>query len=69
MAELRRLWYLLDNTGIQVGARHIRSGANVWADRLSRHLDSDDWQLDPVLFADELEAEWGPPPSSASRRP
>eukprot|EP00873_Tetraselmis_striata_P006290 jgi/Tetstr1/426554/TSEL_001630.t1 len=40
-------------------ARYIRSAANIWADRLSRHLDSDDWQLDPLLFA-ELESRFGP---------
>eukprot|EP00873_Tetraselmis_striata_P023178 jgi/Tetstr1/443442/TSEL_031453.t1 len=39
-------------------ARYIWPAANVWADRLSRHLDSDDWQMDPVMFA-ELEAMWG----------
>eukprot|EP00873_Tetraselmis_striata_P022200 jgi/Tetstr1/442464/TSEL_003210.t1 len=39
-------------------ARYIRSAANVWADRLSGHLDTDDLQLNPVMFA-ELEAMWG----------
>eukprot|EP00873_Tetraselmis_striata_P033248 jgi/Tetstr1/453512/TSEL_040481.t1 len=51
MAELRKLWYMLDNNGIHITARYIRSAANVWADRLSRHLDNDDWQHDPVIFA------------------
>jgi len=59
MAELRRLWCLLDSHGIHLRARYIRSAANIWADRLSRHLDSDDWQLDPLLFA-ELERRFGP---------
>eukprot|EP00873_Tetraselmis_striata_P026356 jgi/Tetstr1/446620/TSEL_034144.t1 len=58
MAELRKLWYPLDSNGVHIRARYIRSAANVWADRLSRHLDNDDWQLDPVMFA-ELEAMWG----------
>eukprot|EP00873_Tetraselmis_striata_P012255 jgi/Tetstr1/432519/TSEL_021892.t1 len=58
MAELRKLWYLLDSNGVHIRARYIRSAANVWADRLSRHLDSDDWQLDLIMFA-ELEAMWG----------
>eukprot|EP00873_Tetraselmis_striata_P029593 jgi/Tetstr1/449857/TSEL_036919.t1 len=58
MAELRKLLYLLDNNGVHIKARYIRSAANVWADRLRRHLDSDDWQQDPVLFA-ELKAMWG----------
>eukprot|EP00873_Tetraselmis_striata_P020371 jgi/Tetstr1/440635/TSEL_028945.t1 len=44
---------------IRLRARYIRSAANVWADRLSRHMDSDDWQVDPVLFA-ELDARFGP---------
>eukprot|EP00873_Tetraselmis_striata_P036665 jgi/Tetstr1/456929/TSEL_043599.t1 len=60
MAELRRLWCLLDSHGIHLlRARYIRSEANVWAVRLSRHLDSDDWQLDPLLFS-ELESRFGP---------
>eukprot|EP00873_Tetraselmis_striata_P007668 jgi/Tetstr1/427932/TSEL_018007.t1 len=59
MAELRRLWCLLDSHGIHMRARHIRSAANIWADRQSRHLDSDDWQLDPLMFA-ELESRFGP---------
>eukprot|EP00873_Tetraselmis_striata_P001731 jgi/Tetstr1/421995/TSEL_001239.t1 len=33
--------------------------SNIWADRLSRHLDSDDWQLDPLMFA-ELESRFCP---------
>eukprot|EP00873_Tetraselmis_striata_P028337 jgi/Tetstr1/448601/TSEL_035850.t1 len=40
--ELWRLWYLLDNNGIPIKTRYIRSAANVWADRLSRRHDSDD---------------------------
>eukprot|EP00873_Tetraselmis_striata_P019580 jgi/Tetstr1/439844/TSEL_028255.t1 len=58
MAELRRLWCLLDSHGIHLRARYIRSAANISADRLSRHLDSDDWQLDPLMFA-ELESRFG----------
>eukprot|EP00873_Tetraselmis_striata_P021871 jgi/Tetstr1/442135/TSEL_030289.t1 len=55
MAELRKLWYMLDSNGVHIRARYIRSAANVWADRLSTNpLDGDNWQLDPVLFA-ELE--------------
>eukprot|EP00873_Tetraselmis_striata_P015325 jgi/Tetstr1/435589/TSEL_024492.t1 len=58
MAELRRLLYMRNNNGVHIRARYIRSAANVWADRLSRHLDNDDWQLDPVTFA-ELKPQWG----------
>eukprot|EP00873_Tetraselmis_striata_P007845 jgi/Tetstr1/428109/TSEL_018164.t1 len=59
MAELLRLWCLLVSHDIRLRARYIRSAANVWADRLSRHLDSDDRQFDPVLFA-EPDARFGP---------
>jgi hypothetical protein len=58
MDELRRLWCLLDTNIINIMARYIRSAAIVWADKLSRHLDSDDWRLHPVLFA-ELDARFG----------
>jgi hypothetical protein len=51
MDELRRLWFLLDTHNITIRARYIRSAANVWADKLSRHLDNDGTRLDPVLFA------------------
>eukprot|EP00873_Tetraselmis_striata_P039701 jgi/Tetstr1/459965/TSEL_005289.t1 len=70
MAELRRLWYMLDSSGIHVRARYIRSADNVWADCMSRRMHNDDSQLDPVLFA-ELETEWGKIsiPATASRRP
>eukprot|EP00873_Tetraselmis_striata_P000827 jgi/Tetstr1/421091/TSEL_012135.t1 len=33
MAELRKLWYLLDINGLHMIARYIRSAANIWADR------------------------------------
>jgi hypothetical protein len=52
MTELRKLWHIMNANGINMSARYIRSAANVWADRLSKHLDRDDWQLDPVLFAE-----------------
>jgi hypothetical protein len=58
MDELRRLWCLLDTNNITIRARYISSSANVSADKLSRHLDSDDWRLDPVLFA-ELDMKFG----------
>jgi hypothetical protein len=58
MEEKRRLWCLLDTININLRACYIRSAANVLADKLSRHLDNDDWRLDPVLFA-ELDARFG----------
>ena len=60
MSELRKLWYLLDNNDIWLQPRYIRSAANVWADRLSRELDTDDWLLHPSLFK-MLAARWGRP--------
>eukprot|EP00873_Tetraselmis_striata_P001957 jgi/Tetstr1/422221/TSEL_013073.t1 len=59
MAELRQLSCLLDSHGIHLRARYIPSAANIWADRLSRHLDSGDWQLHPLLFV-EPESRFGP---------
>jgi hypothetical protein len=59
MAELRRLWHLLDTNDILIRPRYIRSAANVWADALSRELDTEDWQLNPRLFT-HLHERWGP---------
>jgi hypothetical protein len=59
MTELHKLWQLLDASGINVRARYIQSAANVWADRLTRHIDDHDLQLDPVLFA-ELDSRYRP---------
>jgi hypothetical protein len=39
--ELRRLWYLLDTNDIHIRPRYIRSAANVWADALSREVDTE----------------------------
>ena len=60
MTELRKLWHLLDSNDIWLQPQYIRSAANAWADRLSRELDSDDWQLNPSLF-DLLASRWGRP--------
>jgi hypothetical protein len=59
MTELPRLWYLLDTNDIHIRPRYIRSAANVWADTLNRELDTEDWQLNPRLFA-HLQERWGP---------
>ena len=50
MVELRKLWYLLDTNDISIRPRYIRSAANIWADALSRELDTSDWKLNPKLF-------------------
>jgi hypothetical protein len=54
MTELRRLWFLLDTNDIHIRPRYIRSAANVWADTLSRELDTEDMQLE------HLQHRWGP---------
>jgi len=59
MVELRKLWYLLDTNSIQLRPRYIRSAANIWADALSRELDTSDWQLNPKLFR-YMDKLWGP---------
>jgi glycine/D-amino acid oxidase-like deaminating enzyme len=58
MDELRRLWCVLDTNNITIWARYIKLAANVWADKLSRHLDSDDLKLDPVMSV-ELDMRFG----------
>jgi hypothetical protein len=45
MTELRHLWYLLDTNDIRIRPRYIRSTANIWADTLSRELDTEDRQI------------------------
>lgn len=59
MTELRKLWHLLDAHGISIRPRYIASAANIWADRLSRELDTEDWQLNPRIFR-YLDSRWGP---------
>jgi hypothetical protein len=59
MTELRRMWYMLDTNNIHFSPRYIRFAANTWANKLSRHLDIDDWQLDPSVFH-EMDTQFGP---------
>jgi hypothetical protein len=59
MTELRKLWYLLDTCDISLRPRYIRSAANIWADRLSREVDTSDWRFNPRQFQ-QLERKWGP---------
>jgi hypothetical protein len=40
----------MDNNNIHIRPRYIKSAAKTWADKLSRHLDNDDRQLDRALF-------------------
>jgi hypothetical protein len=66
MTELWQLWYLLDTNDIHIRPRYIRSAANVWADSLSRELDTEDWQLNSRLFR-HLQDRWGRIRSTVSR--
>jgi hypothetical protein len=59
MNKLRRLWYLLDTNNIHIRPRYIRSAANAWANKLSRHLDCDEWQQNPSMFH-EMDTQFGP---------
>ena len=59
MKELRKLWRLLDLEDITLRTRYIRSAANVWADRLSRRENQDDWMLGWQYF-NALEERFGP---------
>jgi hypothetical protein len=59
MEEIRRLWYLLDTNDIHIRPRYILSAANVWADKRSRELNTEDWQLNPQIF-EHLQHRWGP---------
>jgi hypothetical protein len=54
-----RITLPVDTNNIHIRPRYIRSAANTWADKLSRHLDSDDWQLDPYVFQ-EIDTQFGP---------
>ncbi|XRB23799.1 reverse transcriptase domain-containing protein [Pseudoscourfieldia marina] len=58
MAELRKLFWVLDVNDISLRTRHIRSAANVWADQLSRR-DNGDWRLSRAEFL-ELDRRYGP---------
>ena len=59
MRRLRALWLLLDLHNITLSVEYIRSEANVWADALSRELDTEDWRLNPAVFK-ELDTAFGP---------
>ena len=58
MEELRKLWWILDSNDIQLYPEYIRSADNVYADRLSRIVDRDDWRLNPMTFG-EYDRRWG----------
>jgi hypothetical protein len=67
MDEFRKLWELIDTNNISIRARCGRSAANVWADRPSRKIYTDDWQLNPRIFT-YLNSMWAPTPSTSLLR-
>ena len=58
MAELRKLWYVLDAYDIELRPTYIRSAANVVADFASRLAFSGDYVLAQARFL-ALQAAWG----------
>lgn len=59
MAQVRKLWWLLDLLDVTLHPRYIRSAANVWADSLSRLPPRDEWQVSRSVFT-RLNNLWGP---------
>ena len=60
MTLLRQLWWVCDTGNIELRPQYIRSAANVWADKLSRDLDIQDWKLNPQEFR-RKDRQWGGP--------
>jgi hypothetical protein len=59
MKEPRRRWLLLDNNNIHIGPCYIRSAANTWGDKLSRHMVNNYWQPYPTRLH-EMDSQCGP---------
>jgi hypothetical protein len=57
MAELRKLWWLLDSNEVEIRPRYIRSAANVWADALSRETGMAEAEVAQHLF-DNAQRRW-----------
>eukprot|EP00873_Tetraselmis_striata_P039104 jgi/Tetstr1/459368/TSEL_004748.t1 len=58
MAELRKLYFILDSDDITIRARYIKTMANIWAIRLSREIDYDDWAFNLRHF-NHFDNIWG----------
>jgi len=59
MAEYRLLHAVLTELKVELRHEYIASALNVWADRLSREVDSTDWSLAPAAFR-RLDDQYGP---------
>eukprot|EP00873_Tetraselmis_striata_P019091 jgi/Tetstr1/439355/TSEL_027791.t1 len=58
MIELRKLWFILDTHGIFIRARYTKTTANIWADRLSREIDYDEWAFN-LRYFNHVDIIWG----------
>jgi len=59
MDEYRLLHAVLEELNVELRHEYIQSALNVWADRLSREVDSTDWSLAPAAYR-RLDAQYGP---------
>jgi len=59
MAESRLLHAVLVELNVELRHEYVASALNVWADRLSREVDSTDWSLAPAAFH-RLDVHYGP---------
>jgi len=59
MDEYRLLRAVLVDLKVELRHEHMASALNVWADRLSREVDSTDWSLAPAAYR-RLDAQYGP---------
>eukprot|EP00873_Tetraselmis_striata_P039955 jgi/Tetstr1/460219/TSEL_005534.t1 len=58
MAELQKLWFILDTEDISMRPRYSNTIANIWADHLSRNVDYDDLAFSVCQF-NHLDNIWG----------
>ena len=59
MADYRLLHAVLAELKVELRHEYVQSALNVWADRLSREVDSTDWSLAPAAFR-RLDGQYGP---------
>jgi len=59
MHLLRKVWRLIDQAGIALTVRYIKSEDNTWADALSRGSPFDDLEITAPAWA-QIERQWGP---------
>eukprot|EP00873_Tetraselmis_striata_P034622 jgi/Tetstr1/454886/TSEL_041750.t1 len=59
--ELRKVWFMLDTNDISIRAARydIRTPTNIWADRLAREIDNDNWAAFNLRHFNYLDSTWG----------